>query len=69
MGGATTRRQVRRMYEACKTCPKNCSGFGVCSEGYENFYARVSKKPACPKAAAEHARFLRERSLSALGRK
>lgn len=69
MGGSTTRAPVRRLYEACKDCPDNAGipgTFGVCQRGYENFYARASKTPACPKAAARHERFKKERERQAL---
>lgn len=44
----STRIASQKMYEACKDCVKNTSGFGVCKSGYENFYKRASKDNGCP---------------------
>ncbi len=36
----TTRMPIRKMYEACKACKENCSGYGTCKRGFENWYSR-----------------------------
>lgn len=49
MGGSTKRNAIRNMYEACKTCPNNIGTYGVCKNGFENFYKRRTKVNHCPK--------------------
>ena len=41
----TTRMPIRKMYEACK---ENCSGYGTCKRGFENWYSRRTKDNGCP---------------------
>ena len=48
MGGQATRKKICRMYHACKSCPKNIATYGVCKDGFQNFYCRRTKKPKCP---------------------
>ena len=48
MGRTTTRQASLKMFEACKTCKQNISGYGRCQVGFENFYARRSKDNHCP---------------------
>lgn len=36
----TTRMPIRKMYEACKACKENCSWYGTCKRGFENWYSR-----------------------------
>ena len=48
MGRTTTRQASLKMFEACKTCKQNISGYGKCKVGFENFYARRSKDNHCP---------------------
>lgn len=51
----TSRQPVQHMYEQCKQCPDNISGYGVCKRGFENFYARRTKKVACPRIIGQNA--------------
>ena len=44
----TTRTPIRKMYEACKACKENCSGYGTCKRGFENWYSRRTKDNGCP---------------------
>ena len=44
----TTRMPIRKMYEACKACKENCSGYGTCKRGFENWYSRRTKDNGCP---------------------
>lgn len=49
MGRSTTRKAVRKLYPACKNCPKNLNGYGICKNGFENYFYRKSKNNGCPK--------------------
>lgn len=44
----TTRTPIRKMYEACKACKENCSGYETCKRGFENWYSRRTKDNGCP---------------------
>lgn len=48
MGGQVKRTPIRHLFEACKACEANISGFGRCKAGYENFYYRATKNNGCP---------------------
>lgn len=49
MGGASTRTAIKRMFEACKSCPDNIRSYGICKRGFENYYCRKSKQSHCPR--------------------
>ena len=53
MSRSTTRKAIIRMYEECKKCPRNISGYGKCKEGYDNFYYRKNKDNGCKKCKGE----------------
>lgn len=44
---STTRKPVRKMYDACKNCPDNIHGYGKCRKQYDNFYCRRGKDNHC----------------------
>lgn len=45
---SVTRQAVPKMYESCKSCPNNISGYGKCNIKFENFYYRKGKDNGCP---------------------
>lgn len=44
---STTRKPVRNMYDACRICADNISGYGKCKKQYDNFYYRKGKNNHC----------------------
>lgn len=44
---STTRKPVRNMYDACRNCADNISGYGKCKKQYDNFYYRKGKNNHC----------------------
>lgn len=49
MSRSTTRRPVKRQYDACLLCESNIPGYGKCYEGFVNYYYRKTKNNGCTK--------------------
>ncbi len=65
----TTRKAVRKLWPACRSCPENegvPGSYGLCRAGYENFYCRANKKSACPKADASMTSMKRDQMALAM---
>lgn len=48
-----TRQPVIHLYNACKSCEHDISGYGKCQKGYDNFYYRLGKDNGCDKCKGE----------------
>lgn len=44
---STTRKKIPKMYEECRNCPNNISGYGKCKIKFDNFYYRKGKNNHC----------------------
>ena len=49
----TERQPVIHLYNACRSCEYDISGYGKCKNGYDNFYYRLGKDNGCDKCKDE----------------
>ena len=54
----TRRNLAPKIYEACRGCPNNISGYGKCKMGFDNFYYRRGKDNRCFRCRGEIEKWL-----------